>query len=248
MTDLRGRLPVEDYLAAIRSHTQGLAAAAEGNLSERIEHCPDWSVADLVWHLTCVHWFWNEIARDRLLDEPDDLVRPQRPADTDLVGALVAGVEVLVATLRDADQQAPCWTWGLEENVGFITRHQVQEAAVHHWDAVNATGAGTWSMDPVVALDAVDEFLTHSVANVRWPMPDAAGLGATVTIPVNGARVTISDGDVPGTVSHTVTPNDGAGNRAADLLLWLFRRIPDDRVEAEPRAALERFQRLRSTD
>ena len=51
-------LGVEECLAAIETHTRGLAAAADGNLDARVEHCPDWSVADLVDHLTEVHAFW----------------------------------------------------------------------------------------------------------------------------------------------------------------------------------------------
>lgn len=239
-------VPVEDFLAAITHHTRGLAGAAENGLDRPVEHCPGWTVADLVWHLTEVHWFWNEVARDRPLDEPD-LVTPERPADENLVAALLAGVEVLAGTLRAADQDAPCWTWGLEENVGFITRHQVQEAAVHHWDAVNAVG-GDWAMSDVLAMDAVDEFLTHSVANLRWPAPHLEPLGGTLSLLAGGRRFTLTDGDVPGTLAHAVDDVDAAGTDPADLLLWLFRRLPDDRIQADPRALLERFRAFTSTD
>jgi hypothetical protein len=197
-------MSVADCLAAIASHTRGLAEAAEGHLDARIEHCPDWSMADLVWHLASVHWFWNEIATRLPLTEPEDLLRPGRPDDHELIPTLLAGVEILAGTLRAADQQAPCWTWGQEQNVWFITRHQVQEAAVHHWDAVNATTGHGWAMDCVMAMDAIDEFLTHSIANPRWPMPDAEPLGATFTLP--GTTFSVADGVVPGTLTHT---NDG---------------------------------------
>lgn len=240
------RLSVEDCLAAIRSHTHGLAAAAEGNFEKRIEHCPDWSMADLVWHLTSVHWFWNEIAHHKPVTEPD-LVRPERPADPELIPALLTGVAVLVDTLRAADQNAPCWTWGQEESVWFITRHQVQEAAVHHWDATNAAGLG-WQMDPVVAADAVSEFLTHSVANPRWPMPDAEPLGVPVRITMESTVATIVDGAVAGTLDHTVAESSIPGNAAADALLWLYRRVPDDRINLEPSEAVSRFRALTFTD
>ena len=34
------------------------------HLERPVEHCPGWNVADLVWHLTEVHWFWSTIAAD----------------------------------------------------------------------------------------------------------------------------------------------------------------------------------------
>lgn len=241
-------LSVEACLGAIESHTRSLAAAADGRFELRIEHCPDWSMADLVWHVAQVHWFWNEVALHRPTEDPEHLVRPERPADPDLLATMLANMTTLVETLRGADQSAPCWTWGLEENVWFITRHQVQEAAIHHWDAVNAAGTGTWSMDAVVALDAVDEFLTHSVANERWPATESEPLGAPLVVPVDGEVLTISDGAQAGTLDHTFGPGGSPGNTAAEVLLWLYRRIPDDQVSAEPREALARFGALRSTD
>lgn len=241
------RLSVEDCLAAILSHTHGLAAAAEGNFEQRVEHCPDWSVADLVWHLTSVHWFWNEIAHHKPVQEPD-LVRPERPTDVELIPALLAGVADLVDTLRSADQHEPCWTWGQEENVWFITRHQVQEAAVHHWDATNAAGSDQWEMDPVVAADAVEEFLTHSVANPRWPMPEVEPLREPLVIPMAGELVTVTDGPLKGTITHSVATSDAPGNPASDVLLWLYGRVPDDRITAAPQDALARLRALTFTD
>ncbi len=239
-------LPVEDCLAAITSHTRGLATAAEGHLNARIEHCPDWSMADLVWPLSSVPWFWNEVSSRRPLTEPSDLVRPDRPADADLIGTLLTGVDVLTGTLRSADQQAPCWTWGLEENVWFITRHQVQEAAVHHWDAVNA-GGGTWSMDPVIAEDAVEEFLTHSVANARWPVPDAEPLGAAFRIP--GTAVAVRDGETPGTLDWS-REYDAEQSDPTTALLWLYRRLPDDRAvnPGTDQQLVARFRAYTATD
>lgn len=246
-------LSVEDCLAAISSHTQGLARAAEGNLDLRVEHCPEWSMADLVWHVTKVHWFWNGIARDLPSEVDEDAPGPERPADERLISELLRGVDVLTTTLRGADQNASCWTWGLEENVWFITRHQVQEAAVHHWDAVNAARcdqrllAEDWAMAEPVARDAVEEFLTHSLANRRWPAEGAGPLGAELRIPLAADTLVITDGDLPGTLAHRFEPG-GGGNPAADVLLWLYRRLPDDRLDVEPRSLVEPFRGFSFTD
>jgi uncharacterized protein (TIGR03083 family) len=257
-------LTTAQCLDAIERHTRGLADAATAHLEARIEHCPDWSMADLVWHLTSVHWFWTWIATELPATEPQDLHRPQRPGDEALVAGLVAGMETLIATLRAADQDAPCWTWGLEENVRFITRHQVQEAAVHHWDALNAMGrANEWAMYPVDAIDAVDEFLTHSVGNRRWPVENAEPMAGTVWFCPCYADTDVCpawyifDGEVPGTVDVEIDLPQARTERAlgshgdpATLLLWLYRRVPDRSaffdcdLGAEDRALLSRFRAL----
>jgi hypothetical protein len=262
-------LSVEQCLSAITTHTHGLAEAAEGNLDRRIEHCPDWSMADLVWHLTGVHRFWNHIATERPAQAPEDLPELVQPADDVLIPGLVTGMETMVSTLGSADQTAPCWTWGQEETVWFITRHQVQEAAVHHWDAANAAGrADSWSMDPIAAMDAVEEFLTHSVANPRWPMKDAEPLGGTIWFRPSFAGAAesptwhVRDGDLAGTlglgVYDTGAPDiDGpvTGDQVdpSDLLLWLYRRLPEDAIDSMPkddeaRAMIARFRALTFTD
>lgn len=259
---------VDDCLAAIEHHTRGLAAAAGGNLDARVEHCPEWSVADLVHHLTEVHGFWNHVAATRPTEPPQDRPEPARVPDAELIPTLLAGMETLVATLRAADQQAPCWTWGLEENVWFITRHQVQEAAVHHWDAANATGHD-WFIDADVALDAVDEFLTHSVANLRWPNPAAASLGGTIwfcpCFSDSERRPSwhITDGDIPGTLAVSSYegrspdidgPADGDHVNAGQLLLWLYRRHTDEQINSgsapsgTARPLYERFRAFTNTD
>jgi len=241
-------LTVQECTAAIRRHTEGLAAAAEGNVARRIEHCPDWSMGDLVWHLTGVHRFWTTVVTEVPQEPPAEPSDDERPADDRLVPGMLAAMETLVASLEGADQTARCWTWGLEENVGFVTRHQVQEAAIHHWDALNAVGrAAEWDLDEALALDAVDEFLTHSVANVRWPAPHAEPLGGVVRL--GGWDVT--DGAEPGTLSATQRPERADDVGAKHLLLWLYRRLPDpgfDSGSTDDQAMRERFRAFTSTD
>jgi uncharacterized protein (TIGR03083 family) len=178
-----------DCIAAITAHSAGFAEATRDNLEARVEHCPDWSVADLVWHLTEVHWFWATIVAETPDAPPDQARRPARRPDDELVDAFVAGAAHLVEVLRGADQSASCWTWApWQQDVAFVTRHQVQEAAVHHWDAVNAAG-DSLVIDPAVAADSVDEFLHFSVPSTgRWscgpPTPGTPGPSPTATDPV----------------------------------------------------------------
>lgn len=245
-------LDTDACLAAIERHSGGFAEAAGRKLSAPVPSCPGWDVAELVRHLTRVHWFWTTIAEERLAEPPDEERGPQ-PAEPDgLLRAFRAGADQLVSVLRDADQSAPVWTWAPQQrDIGFITRHQVQEAAVHHWDAANATGAA-WSMEPAAAADAVDEFLAFSVANEAYPADPPRGLDGSFAIRCTDvdAGWTVRDGSAPGTLTVTA----GAARDmpllqapAADLLLWLYKRgeVIAGRVPAD---LLERFQSLMYTD
>ena len=239
-------------IATITRHSAGFAEAARGNLDARIEHCPEWSVADLVWHLTEVHWFWGTIVEERLGSPPDESRRPARPADDGLVETFVLGAARLVEALREADQSASCWTWaGWRQDVAFVTRHQVQEVAVHHWDAVHAAG-DELVVDPAVAADSVDEFLHFSVAAEDDPddPPDTV-LDGTLTLRATdtGDTWALSDGSRPGTVhvEHGGTAGPVVEAAAADLLLWLYNRTRLD-TSAVPDDLLSRFRALCFTD
>ena len=227
-----------DCIASITQHSAGFAAATRDHLDGAVEHCPGWTVADLVWHLTEVHWFWATIVEERLMTPPDESRRPPRPDDDGLVDVFKAGAVRLVEVLREADQSAACWTWApAQQDVAFVTRHQVQEAAVHHWDAVHA-GGGDLVIDDDVAVDSVEEFLTFSVPTEDHPSePPRPSLDGVVVVCAclgdgPGARWNLTDAGTPGGVSferdaEAIRENDPSvvvHTSAADFLLWLYRR------------------------
>ena len=96
--------------------------------------------------------------------------------------------------LRTADGTVPVWTWAPQQDIAFIRRHQVQEAAVHHWDAVRAAG-GQLAIEAPVAADSIEEFLTFSVPTLAAYPPGPPGPGRAVRaaghrhrVGVDGAR------------------------------------------------------------
>lgn len=253
MTTLHPAAAGLDYTAEIALQSAALAEAAEGNLTARVEHCPGWTVADLVRHMIEVHWFWAMMAEQRPAEPPADEQRPEPPADDELIEQFRAGALRLVEVLRHADPAASCWTWApTHQNVGFIQRHQVQEAAVHRWDAEHAAGR-TVRLDVPASVDSVEEFLTFSVATPDDPFdephPDLAGefvLQATDT----DAAWTVSDGASPGTVRFERGGRPGLpviAGTASDLLLWLYRRVPLP-VPDEAAGLVDRFRALTFTD
>jgi len=260
-------LSVEDCLAAIAHHSQGLAAAARDNLSAPVEHCPGWTVADLVWHVTEVHWFWRTTAAELLSEPPAGDRRPSRAPDEGLVASFLAGATQLIDTLRAADQSAACWTWATQKDVAFITRHQVQEAAVHHWDAAHgAQQAITYDfVADEVAADCVDEFLTFSVATDDDPVERPALDGslwfcACLASSERDYSWLVTDGKAGGTLafSHKLPEEEapegshttGGHCSPCDLLLWLYGRTPTGASSFPPEddPIVQRFRALCFTD
>jgi uncharacterized protein (TIGR03083 family) len=240
------------FVNAIVEHSAGFAAAARGNLAAEVEHCPGWSVADLVWHLTEVHWFWATIAEERRSEPPDDAERPERAADDDLIAAFEAGAERLVDVLRRTPYRDRAWTWAPDQqDVAFIARHQVQEAAVHHWDAAHAAGVPA-SIRPEVAADSVEEFLTFSVSSASDPAePVRPSLDGSFVLRCTDIDVAwlVDDGKAPGTIQFVETlSGDGPTitATAADLLLWLYQRVEVDASAVRP-DVLARFRALTFT-
>ncbi len=241
-----------DALTEIETHSAGLAQAAAGRLDRPVRHCPGWTVADLVHHVGEVQWFWERIVRERPSEAPQFDDRPDRPPDAELVTVLRERTARLVATLRVTDPSTPCWTWApLQQDVAFVLRHQAQEAAVHRWDAADA-GGETFAIPAVAAADAVEEFLTFSVASDADPAPDERpGMDGSFVLAASDLDLAwrLSDGAAPATVRFERVTDGGSAIHASasDLLLWLYGRV-EVPVPADVAGIVERFRGLRFTD
>jgi uncharacterized protein (TIGR03083 family) len=224
-----------DYLDAIRRESDLFYATADkAEPTLGVPSCPGWDVGDLVWHLGEVHWFWATAIEIRATDpEQIEKDKPQRPSEyRELVAWGRSQVDHLFSALEANADDVPVWTWALDEKdhtVGFIRRHQVQEAAVHRWDLQSAasTNAPT-PIDPEAASDSIDEFMSISLPwciNAKKPLPGTVHLHCTDTA---GEWFVHPDGRVEaihakGDVALRAT--------AADLLLLLYSRVGLDAIE-----------------
>jgi len=245
-------LSLEVYTNSIQEHSEALARLAPRAMDLPIAHCPGWSVEDLLRHLTEVHWFWATIVEQRLDTRPEE----GRPVDlprSELIARFLLGAHHLVDVLRSANQSEHVWTWApSQQNVAFVTRHQVQEIAVHHWDVAHALGKDLVIAGDVAA-DAIDEFLTFSVSSASDPAePSRPSLDGSLSLLCTDLDEgwTVRDASVPGTVEFSVGTESGVPTLSAsssDLLLWLYSRVPVS-GDAEANALGGRFHALCFTD
>jgi len=221
-----------DYPAAILRDGLALAEAAEAaGPAAPVAGCPGWDVAELVWHLTEVHYFWGTIVAGRLLD-PRQVPPLERPDDFPaLLARYREGVERIAGVLATADPATPVWTWARQKDAAFVIRHQAQETAVHRGDAERAAGR-SFTIDPALAADSVDEFFEHTGVIRR---EGAEAVGGTVHLHATDTtgEWTLSE-DAAGAlvVGQGHRRGDAAVRAAAsDLLLLLYRRIGPGAVE-----------------
>jgi uncharacterized protein (TIGR03083 family) len=211
--------------------------------------CPDWNTADLVWHLGEVHWFWATDVEMRATDATEvGRGKPSRPGD---YGELVAWgrsqADRMVKLLEATPDDVKVWTWALKDadhTVGFIRRHQVQEAAVHRWDLQSAATTGVPDpIDAEVASDSIDELLTITLP---WGVRSDKRLPGSVHIhctDTSGTWLIHPDGRV----GQIHTGGDVAIRGAAsDILLALYEREPLDILDltGDESLAHELLQRL----
>jgi hypothetical protein len=58
-------LSVQRYIATIVDEAEALTDAASRDLTAQVPSCPDWSAADLVYHIGDVYWSWRAVVEQR---------------------------------------------------------------------------------------------------------------------------------------------------------------------------------------
>src|SRR5262245_43797154 len=176
-------LSTDRQLDAIRTEAGRFwdAIDAASDVEARVPSCPEWSVSDLAQHLAGVHIFWTKIVDP----EASSDAPPGRDA-----------LQLMVDVLGAADPDQHVWTWSAQQDVAFVIRHQVQEAAVHRWDAQTATGGNVDPVEADIAADAIDEYLTlarPAITEDSPPLPGSVHLHCT---DVDGEWFVHPDGSV----------------------------------------------------
>jgi uncharacterized protein (TIGR03083 family) len=233
-----------DYLRWIRDEGErfyALAPVADPKFG--VPSRPDWSIADLVWHLGEVQWFWASDIELRA-GEPGEVEagKPPQPHEyEEVVSFGRAQLDRLLDVLAVTADDVPVWTWALDESdrtAGFVRRHEVQETAIHRWDLQDA--ATTDDPDPIAAdaaSDSIDEFLAVTVpfgVNRSKPLRGTVHLHCT---DVDGEWFVEPHGAVERTHAKADVAVRGS---ASDLLLALYNRIDIETLDVFGEESLAR--------
>jgi uncharacterized protein (TIGR03083 family) len=255
------RLTFDGYLRHLRDESARFRAVLAGcDPDARVPGCPDWSAADLLWHLARVQWFWGTTIRTRpAAPEGGDELGPERPATYDaLLTAYDEHSAALVAELEAADPSEPAWSWSDEQTVGFTFRRQAHEALIHRLDAEQTAGQVT-PLDPALAADGVDECLAvmyggappwgEFAGSSHHVRVDIADRDESLWVQVGRFTGTDPDGEHHDVEDIRVVPEPRSGadavvsGPAAALDAWLWRRGDDSQIRVTgDRAVYDRFR------
>lgn len=239
----RGWLSAVDasrFLTCLADDYARLRTAAAGALDERVPSCPDWTGADLVYHLAVVYLHKTETMRRGRWPAPWP---PDLSAEPPLAAADRAYGE-LTAELTARDPDAPALTWfPTEQTVGFWHRRMAQETVIHRVDAELAAGLAHDPIPDDLAEDGIDEVLTRflALASVEPATFDtdigdqvAACDGATVRVDTGAVSWLLALGPDAVIVERGHADTDAVIRaEPAAALRWLWRRAGDDAVTVE---------------
>ena len=231
----------EDLLALAEDRCTALrdSVASSSDPHVRVPSCPDWSLRDLVEHLTEVHRFWTAAVVAGPSERPPTITPLDDPRSVDLLARSAAAMQDLLTALRAAGPTMGCWTWWGDSEVpmtsGAVARHQVHEAAIHACAAQRATGAPQ-PVPTAIAGDGIAEFIDVSY-DTAGPWPYAP---ARISLHATEGASWLLELQAPGApVPETVAELSGS---ASDLLLTLHGRLGLERLRSQgDRVTLKRF-------
>jgi uncharacterized protein (TIGR03083 family) len=228
---------IDDRSTAFRA-----AVASAPSLDVQVPTCPEWTLFDLVQHLGVGRRSWAATIAAGPDAPAKVLAEGVAPREREaLLAWLAESTQELLDALREAGPDRGCWTWwdGSQSphTCGAVARHQLQEIAVHTYDAQLTVGAAEPLPDEV-ALDGVEEFLfTCCTMPDAWPYEPAVVDYRTVEgrswrqwCDADGLRVARLS--VPDNHAGEVVDVSAEGT-ASDLVLQLYGRLPLDSLKLD---------------
>ena len=226
------------FLDVIRREGAALAAAARtAGVEQPVPTCGDWTIADLCSHVGRLHRWATEVVERRPAAPVSHWKQVEAPEGPALVDFVAEGFGPLADVLAGAGADEPCWSWTDRHTVGFWSRRQANELAVHRWDAQRAVGAPE-PIDRDLAVDGIQELF--DILPFR-PGGPPTGTGETIHLHCTDGEgewlVRLEPGGVT-VVNEHAKGDVAARGGASDLLLIMWGRIPVAQVEVFGDASL----------
>jgi uncharacterized protein (TIGR03083 family) len=200
--------------------------------------CPGWDTRALLAHVGGAHRWGTQVLAARGAPIERHLAQPPQGL-TELLAWFGEGTRGLVAALRAAEPQDPAWTpVGRTGTTVWWSRKMAVETAVHRIDAEVAAGAQVTPVDPLLALDGIDELLEDFLGGLLLRHQDDRPTGtvhlhATDVVGewwvdldrIDGFRVEVRREHAKGDLALR--------GSASQLLLFLWNRLADPAAELE---------------
>jgi uncharacterized protein (TIGR03083 family) len=225
-------LPFPVYLDAIGEAAERLYQCALGRLADPVPTCPEWTLDDLVAHLTHVYRHWHAQVLGADPDHPsryDDAVEtPGNPLER-----MEQAATELLGALERLGPDAPSWNWSGEDlTTGWVARRMALESAVHRVDAELAIGQPS-PVERELAVDGIDERIDVHLRVDVAEAPSATLHGtlclvcsddaAAFVIEVGGGRLRWRRGRGPADAALVGT--------ASNLFLFTWNRVGLEAIE-----------------
>lgn len=227
------------HVEHLESDGRLLAEAAEAaGLDAPVPTCPQWTVTDLLHHLSGVHrWATSYLVADK--PEPpaaeDDEIFSAVPRDDSVLEYFRAGHAALVEAARACPPYRNSWTFlPAPSALAFWSRRQAHETAVHRFDAEAAANYPS-ECEPGFAADGIDELLVcfYGRPGGRLTSDTPVAL-AVVATDVADAAWTLRIGPEGRTTSLMAESADcTVAGPAADLYRLLWNRVGLEATEIE---------------
>lgn len=245
------------YLKSFQTSSQTIAAAARRDPHAPLPSCPEWTMTTLLGHLATIYIsvarYIHDGTGENIVNEIADLhLTPEYEAwyeggrkDDQAPPDIVTWFEEAAAGVGSASNVAApaarCWTWYRpDQTVGFWLRRMAQETSIHAWDTELAQG-DPGPIDSELAADGVDEALFIYQAVVCRSKSALEGRGESYHLHrTDGPGEWLARFEGTGmTVRREHARGDVAlRGPASDLVLYLWHRIPADRLEIHGDSAL----------
>ncbi|MBT0768434.1 maleylpyruvate isomerase N-terminal domain-containing protein [Kineosporia sp. J2-2] len=228
--------------------------AAAPDLGVQVPTCPEWTLLDLAQHMGLSRRRWAATI-EAGPDATGRVMLESAPAEGETLDAWLAdSAQAMIGALRDAGPDQGSWVWWKDAQspatCGAVARHQLQEIAVHTYDAQLAVG----DPQPLVAelaVDGAEEFLfTCCATSSPWPYRPAVvdyqvteGVTWRLWLSSEGIRIArLTDDEIA-----TAGPADAtARSTAGDLMLVFYSRSPLETLMMDGDRAI--FEQLAAWD
>jgi uncharacterized protein (TIGR03083 family) len=237
-----------DYVAEVRRHAGGLAAAARhGPLDATVPACPGWDLGRLVGHVGRVHRWATAVVTEG--GETTAEIE-SAPRDDTVVDYLETGVEPLATALEQLDLDVPMWNFtAVAATARFWPHRMALETAVHGYDGAVAAGLAAVPIEPALGVEGIDEVF-DIWAPTRLAGRDGIDIGGAAHLHATDAdgEWTVRTDDGVLQVGHGHAKGEVAlRGPAGALLLVLWRRMAPGDGGTEvfgDRAVLDRWLAL----